>query len=284
MRRISIPSNGKINRVLHVGPVRPDGFHTLHTIYQSVSLCDRITLAQTRKPGIRIRCDRDDVPTDESNLAWQAANRWCGETGVSPAFDVDIQKRIPAGGGLGGGSANAASVLMGLNRMFDDRLSPDCLLDLAAGLGSDVPFFLAGGTALGTGRGECITPLPDMDPLCILAIFPDRPFSTVEMYGILDAHDLLETSFPAAETDELGVGTNTFEQAIPFVHPVMWTEMIRLRDAGWRILLSGSGSTLLLVVPVGRGLPALRTLSLPEGWQAMELQTCKREEVWHVPV
>ncbi len=283
MKRISIPSNGKINRVLTVGPVRHDGFHALQTIYQSVSVCDRITLAQSREPGIRIKCDRHDIPTNESNLAWQAAQLWCAETGMRPAFEVDIQKRIPVGGGLGGGSANAASMLMGLNRMFENPLSRDRLLELAADLGSDVPFFLVGGTAVGTGRGECITPMPDMAPLRILAIIPDTPFPTAAMYRMLDDHGLVEDGVLDPETDELGLGINTFEQAVSIINCSVSAQMERLRESGWRILLAGSGSTILLVVTGADALPAAKQLSLPHSWQTIQMHTLKRDEVWHVP-
>ena len=154
---VRILAPAKINLGLAVLGPRGDGYHELRTIFQAVSLCDRITLRPARS-GVRVNCP---VLPDlgENNLAHRAATLFFEKTGGSGGVRIDLEKRIPSGGGLGGGSSDAAAVLLGCCRLFGLAPEPGVLRDWAAALGSDVPFFLDGGAAVGSGRGEVLTPL-----------------------------------------------------------------------------------------------------------------------------
>ena len=154
---VRILAPAKINVGLAVLGQRSDGYHELRTIFQAVSLCDRIELRRARA-GVRVRCPA--LPgLGERNLAHRAATLFLERTGVPGGVRIDLEKRIPAGGGLGGGSSDAAAVLLGCCRLFGVIPEPGLLRAWAATLGSDVPFFLDGGSAIGSGRGELIEPL-----------------------------------------------------------------------------------------------------------------------------
>src|ERR1051325_4043365 len=153
MSSLLIKSYAKINWTLDVLFKREDGFHELRTVYQTVSLCDRLRLSRT-SAAIEIACDDSRVPTDEANLAHKAATLLRAATGVTEGARVEIEKRIPVAAGLGGGSSNAAATLLGLVRLWRTEIAERELTEIAMALGSDVPFFLTGGTALGVGRGE----------------------------------------------------------------------------------------------------------------------------------
>ncbi|UCF80231.1 MAG: 4-(cytidine 5'-diphospho)-2-C-methyl-D-erythritol kinase [Acidobacteriota bacterium] len=191
---MKIPSFAKLNLGLEAGPRRPDGYHALATLYQTISLHDTLSFSfEGREWQIETRCGRRDkyddadLPAGTDNLVWQALERLrphMGRQGVR----VRIQKRIPVGAGLGGGSSNAAAVLLAVNRALRLGLSWQALYAAAASLGSDVPFFLHGGTALGVGRGEVVCPLPDVwkrAVFYVLAVPPER-LSTEAVYEALD--------------------------------------------------------------------------------------------------
>ena len=155
----------KINLLLEIIGDRPDGFHELVLVLQSVDLADLVELRPLGGERISLHCDHPQVPQDHTNLAYRAAQlmiqQFPGKGGVA----IQLQKQIPIGAGLGGGSADAAAVLVGLDLMWNLGLAQDELLALGAQLGSDVPFCIAGGTAMALGRGEDLTPLPDLDQL-----------------------------------------------------------------------------------------------------------------------
>ena len=149
-------SYAKINLHLQVLGLRDDGYHELETIFQTIDLADEIALQRT-DPGVRLQVVEGDAPSGERNLAYRAATeylkRWAPDQGVH----ISLKKRIPVGGGLGGGSSNAATVLRALRTMVQADVDLDELEELAADLGADVPFFLSGGTAVGVGRGDLIS-------------------------------------------------------------------------------------------------------------------------------
>ncbi|MEM6427077.1 MAG: 4-(cytidine 5'-diphospho)-2-C-methyl-D-erythritol kinase [Cyanobacteria bacterium P01_D01_bin.128] len=166
MRLYSLSAAAKINLYLEIVGDRADGFHELVMIMQSVSLCDRVTVRSLGTDVIRVRCDHPLVPTDKTNLAYRAAelliqtfpNILTHNGGV----EITIEKQIPVGAGLAGGSSNAAAVLIGLDLLWKLGLTQNELQTLAAKLGSDVPFCIKGGTAIATGRGDVLDPLPDL--------------------------------------------------------------------------------------------------------------------------
>lgn len=187
MRLYSLLAAAKINLYLEIIGSRPDGFHELVMVMQSVDLCDRITVRSIGSETIRLRCDQQSLPTDETNLAYRAAQlivqkypegiaRWGG-------VEISLEKRIPVGAGLAGGSADAAATLSGLNLLWELGLTQGELQVLGAELGSDVPFSVSGGCAIATGRGERLDPQVTIDGLyAVLAKYESLSVSTPWAY------------------------------------------------------------------------------------------------------
>lgn len=167
---VTVRSFAKINLGLCIGPVRPDGFHELRTIYQTVGLYDVLKLEVTRGSGIEIHSHDPRVPTDESNTCYRILDRGMAVLKAKGKVVLNIDKRLPVQGGLGGASGNAVAVLVALERALKKRLPGAERLRIAAEVGSDLPLFLVGGTVLGVGRGEEVYPLPDLPATaCVLA-------------------------------------------------------------------------------------------------------------------
>jgi len=171
-----------VNLRLGVGPRRPDGYHELVTVFHAVGLFDELTA--TPADGLTLAISgADDLPADRSNLAWRAAELLAASTGVRPDVHLELTKAIPVAGGLAGGSADAAATLLACARLWD--VSAD-LPALAAQLGSDVAFALLGGTAIGTGRGERLEPVPDHPPLHWVLATAGYGISTAQAYALID--------------------------------------------------------------------------------------------------
>jgi 4-diphosphocytidyl-2-C-methyl-D-erythritol kinase len=191
-----VPS--KVNLHLAVGAVRKDGFHELATVFQSLSLTDEVTVAIADEPGVEVRGEgASGVPTDGANLAWRAVEelaRHAGKGAEEPKVRVLIRKNIPVSGGMAGGSADAAATLVGLASLWKLDMSRDELAHVAATLGSDVPFMLHGGTALGTGRGEQIVPVLTRHTFHWVLAFARGGLATPKVYAELDR--LRETGDP----------------------------------------------------------------------------------------
>lgn len=184
---VTVRAPAKVNLHLSVGRLRPDGFHDLTTVFHAVGLYDEITV--TRADALTIRVEGEsaaDVPADGSNLAARAVNSLAERTGRSPDVDVLIHKGIPVAGGCAGGSADAAAALVACDALWGLGLSKHELADLGAQLGSDVPFALHGGTALGTGRGERLTPVLGVGSYSWVLALAHDGLSTPEVYGELD--------------------------------------------------------------------------------------------------
>ncbi len=168
-----VRSYSKINLGLAIGPVRPDGFHGLTTLYQTLGLHDLVTVSAKRAAETRIALTTNHpfVPRDGRNTAWRMVDRCLERLGVTAEVGIHIEKRLPVQGGMGAGSANAAAALLGLERELGVALSGVERLRLAAEVGSDVPLFLLGGAVLGLGRGELVTPMPDFPKTwCVVAV------------------------------------------------------------------------------------------------------------------
>ena len=169
MRAYSLVAPAKINLYLEIIGSRADGYHELAMVMQSVNLADRLDLYANGTDAIRVHCDHPLVPSDQSNLAYRAAELMAKQFpdcfDKYGGVDITVDKQIPVGAGLAGGSTNAAAVLVGLDLMWELGLTQSELQEIGAKLGSDVPFCIAGGTAIATGRGEKISPLPDLDHL-----------------------------------------------------------------------------------------------------------------------
>ncbi len=185
-----IYSFAKVNLFLRVLNKRPDNYHNLDTLFERISLCDKITLKPRRDNLIKVRCNNPLVPLDESNLCYRAALALRAGYGIDKGLDIKITKRIPVGSGLGGGSSNAASVLLGLNKLWGLKLSKTKLAKLSAKLGSDVPFFVYDAPfARGLARGEKIRVLTRLNKVRLwhILIVPEIHVSTSKIYKKLDS-------------------------------------------------------------------------------------------------
>ncbi|HEX2516591.1 MAG TPA: 4-(cytidine 5'-diphospho)-2-C-methyl-D-erythritol kinase [Chloroflexota bacterium] len=183
MPSISILAPAKINLTLEVLGRRPDGFHALRSVMQVIALADRLTVEPA--DTLTLTCSLPELESAQ-NLVWRAAELLRRETGTAAGAMMNLQKAIPVAAGLGGGSSDAASALLALDRLWDLRLPRGRLLELGARLGSDVPFFLGEtGCALVEGRGELLSPLPDLAPRWVVLVRPPQPLSTAAVFGAL---------------------------------------------------------------------------------------------------
>jgi 4-diphosphocytidyl-2-C-methyl-D-erythritol kinase len=187
MQPYSLLAPAKINLYLEIIGDRPDGYHELAMVLQSIALADQIDLRANGTERFQVHCDHAEVPTDSSNLAYKAAalmaTQFPEAANQYGGVDITIHKNIPVGAGLAGGSTNAAAVLVGLDLMWKLGLTQTEIQELGAKLGSDVPFCVGGGTAIATGRGEKLSPLPDLDNLhLVLAKYRSLSVSTVWAY------------------------------------------------------------------------------------------------------
>ena len=196
---VTVRSPAKINLCLGVGPPRPDGFHALATVYHAVNLFDHVTASSPVTPGrttLEVAADDAtlegvvgslaDVSTDDRNLAVRAAQLLAGHTGTTSGVDLRVRKAIPVAAGLAGGSSDAAAALVACDALWDTRVPPADLQALAAELGSDVPFCLAGGTAVGSGRGEIVEPVPVRGTFWWVLGLAYGGLSTPAVYAALD--------------------------------------------------------------------------------------------------
>lgn len=181
-KTLTARSFAKINLGLKLIGRRADGFHELRTIFQSVDLSDRLTFTARRDDRLVLTCSEERLPTDSRNLVVRAAELLFAAAGVRRGVNISLDKQIPIGAGLGGGSANAATTLLALNRLFHLKADASRLQGIATELGADVPFFLLGGRALGLGRGDELLRLPDPQPTVLLLACPPLSISTREAY------------------------------------------------------------------------------------------------------
>lgn len=185
------PAYAKINLTLDVLGKREDGYHDIKSVMQTISIRDDVEIdVGTGKPW-KLTCTREDIPTDETNLAWKAAKVFYENTKIDPnGIEIRITKRIPSQAGLGGGSADAGAVLRALNKYYDMPFSILALAELGAMVGSDVPFCTVCGTMMVEGRGERLRALPNMPDCCFVVCKPDFSSSTPELYKKLDENGI----------------------------------------------------------------------------------------------
>src|SRR5216684_6545186 len=184
---ITVRSFAKINLGLTIGPLRPDGFHDLRTVYQTIALHDIIHVQVERGAGIEIRCEDPRVPKDVSNTCYRIVERAMEGLRARGRVTITIEKRLPVQGGLGAGSGNAVAALIGLERVLKKKLPGAEKLRLAAEVGSDLPLFLVGGTVLGVGHGEEVYPLPDVPATVCVVATPEIGVSTPKAFADWDA-------------------------------------------------------------------------------------------------
>ncbi len=247
--RLTIRASAKINLDLQVGARRPDGYHDLQTVLQTLDLHDTVTIESRRGP-FALDGDAALMPLDETNLVWRAAAalwRAAGKSGDPRGVHLRVTKRIPSRAGLGGGSSDAATALAGLCRVWRLSATLADLMPIAATLGSDVPFFLVGGTALGLGRGERLFPLANLSRRHVVIVVPDFGVSTLDAYRWL-AEDRASRvgpnpPDPAPWTLHPGGWRNDLEGPVERRRPSVGVIRRRLAAAGAEVArMSGSGS------------------------------------------
>ena len=182
MDKIELFSHAKINLRLDILRKRTDGYHDIRTVFQKVSLRDELEIAISER-GIKVICDNPNVPANEDNLAYRAARTMLNRYKVKDGVSIVIKKNIPVAAGLGGGSSNAASTLLGINQLFGLRIAKQELMKIGRDIGADVPFFIFGKTALATGIGDVLETIEMTPELWLLLITPDIPISTAWAYG-----------------------------------------------------------------------------------------------------
>jgi len=187
-KSVRIPAFAKVNLCLHVIGRRPDGFHELRTIFQTVSLRDKLELSLTKKDEISLEVKNSEIPAGPENLVWRAIDAMRSELKLNDGVHARLEKRIPVARGLGGGSSDAAAALIGMMRLTKKNLPLERLMEIAASLGADVPFFLFGGRALAVNRGDEIYPLPNAPKRTIVVVSPKGiGVSTKDAYAWLSA-------------------------------------------------------------------------------------------------
>lgn len=183
---VAVRSFAKINVGLRIGALRPDGFHELRTVYQTIGLHDVLKVTVGRGCGIEVRCDARGVPDDGSNTCYRVADRVLHAMRRRAKVTIIIEKKLPVQGGLGGASSNAVATLIALERAMKQPLAPDDRMRIAGEVGSDLPLFLLGGTVLGSGRGEQVYPLEDLPSLPCVVATPQAGVSTPEAFARWD--------------------------------------------------------------------------------------------------
>ena len=254
--QVTLPSFAKINWTLRVLGRRGDGFHELCTVFQTVSLADTISFSSSDE--LSLTCGDPSIPTDERNLIIKAAKLLQARGGVNAGAAIHLEKRIPSPGGLGGGSSNAAVALIGLSRLWDLNVSVSDLLEMAATLGSDVPFFLYGGTSMGSGRGDNIEPILNISEQNMLIVTPNVAVSTAQAFADIKAPELTKSAPESILTvcrkearsfdPRQSALINDFEASVFSSHPEIKRVKESLLDLGAvNAALSGSGASVFAI-------------------------------------
>ncbi len=252
----------KLNLFLEIVGRRPDGFHDLNSVFQEIDLADGLRAWPAEKGQTLLSCDLPGIPLGEENLVVKAVNALRQATDRRDGIRFFLEKRIPAGGGLGGGSSDAAAALKLADRLWNLRLSATELAEIGSRVGSDVPFFIYGGAAWCTGRGEKITPLAPNGHLPYFVVMPNWGVSTVKAYQALAGKRLgtrpIEAflqAFAAGEPEAIARESyNRFEEVLGQLEPRQPQLLERLRAIGWPVArLSGSGSAVWCLADRGFG-------------------------------
>jgi len=277
---MEIRARAKINLTLDVVGRRPDGYHELASVMQEIELADTLVLEPAE--DISLVVDPPVVPAGEDNLVLQAARLLQEYGGVRRGAALRLRKRIPVGAGLGGGSADAAAALKGLNRLWRLGLDPGTLAELGARLGSDIPFCLTGGTALVTGRGEVVEPLPYLPRAELVLVKPDLTVSTAEVYRGWDERGLTGGRATPAMLGAVLVRdwravavclANDLEKVTCARHPEVLSVKQHLERAGaLGVLMSGSGPAVFSLWPPG----AAARFAFPSRYRVVATRTVSR--------
>jgi len=308
---VTVRSFAKINLGLRIGARRADGFHELLTVYQTIAPHDSIRIQVDRGTGIEIRCVDPRVPRDESNTCYRVVNKAMQYWRAKGRVVVEIEKRLPVQGGLGGASSNAVAALLGLERVLKKSLPAEERLRIAAEVGSDLPLFLVGGTILGVGRGELVYGLEDLPAIACVIVTPGLGVSTAQAFAEWDRQ--LTVSMPSDRMSELGRGLsawlsasysgaprsgrgraenpllelvragikNDFEEVVFPEYPELSEGKSALESAGAKhASLSGSGSALYGLFSSREAARRAVSKLRRQGWAAQATVTLTRREYW----
>lgn len=249
METLKLLSPAKVNLVLNVKGRRPDGYHELEMVMAKISIYDEITLT-LKSEGVSLSCDNSLVPSGSENIAWRAAAALIEAKKLDTGVHIQLSKNIPMGGGLGGGSSNAAAVLQGLNELTGNSAGMDELMEIGLSLGADVPFFLFEGAAQAEGVGECLSPIDDLPEVWMVLINPGIHVPTATIFGQLNL-GLTKTSknhtiirFNRDISKVVSLLHNDLESVTFKIYPeVEKAKDLLCRYGAAGALMSGSGST-----------------------------------------
>ena len=282
---MKIRSFAKINLGLEIVRKRPDGYHDIRTLFQWIGLFDVLHFQDQPAAEIRLEGNDPSVPWDETNLILRAARSLRARAGVSRGVAIRVEKNIPAGRGLGGGSSNAAATLRALNRLWGLGLDREELIGLGRGLGADVAYFFEGGLCLGEERGDRLTPLPDLPNLPLVLAFPPFPVPTARIYAHLTPSSLTSAGKDSKisgflETRHFGFLENRLEETIFSFYPQLNEYKSLFRNQGAELsLVTGSGSAVYGLfrdrAAAERSLAAMKTRGA-----AVLVETLTREQGW----
>lgn len=279
MKSLTLKAPAKVNYLLDVIRKRPDGYHELRMIMQRVNLCDEITIKLTDTPELTTTCGKKGVPDGPGNIAWKAARTMLDLAGSGQGAEITVTKNIPVAAGLGGGSSDAATVLMGMNELLGLNLSDQRLMEIGLKLGADVPFFIFKQTALAEGVGEQLKAMPEMPKLWVLLVNPGVHVSTAWVYQNLKLTDSRELAklpeFFGSISDVCSIMSNDLETVTIPEFPVIAEIKERLLKAGATAsMMSGSGPTVFgLFTEQEKAQAAQEEITRSEGWFAAAVET-----------
>ncbi len=249
---MKVRAYGKLNLTLDVLGRRPDGYHLLDTVMQSISVWDELDIQTSRQPGVHLQCNKDRLPTDSKNTVYRAAKFFLEDCGlVDQGVYIFIKKYIPSRSGMGGGSADAAAALRGLNEMFKTGLTTEQLMAIGARVGADVPFCVMGGAARCTGVGANVEPVAPLPDCWLVVCKPPAGLSTPRAYSILDQYPLSSTQATPRMLEALEAGNlkrvakclgNRFDETIRLA-PVRALKRAMVDAGALGSMMTGSGSS-----------------------------------------
>ncbi|MEA3560966.1 MAG: 4-(cytidine 5'-diphospho)-2-C-methyl-D-erythritol kinase [Candidatus Omnitrophota bacterium] len=294
MNRLNLDSPAKINLYLKVFDKRPDGYYQVETIIQAIDLCDKLTLTELIS-GIKVSSDSKELPLPKNNLAYKAADLLIKELGINKGVDIFIRKKIPIAAGLGGGSSNAAFVILGLNQLWDLKLDRDTLMEFGKRLGTDVPFFISGyQTALASGRGDEISSLALDNTEWYCLIMPDQGLSTEKIYrklevmrrkegnltfGACDAKMLIQVLRKGYKKDIEKFLYNGLTGIVIGELPVVAEIVNAVESIGLKAVVSGSGPAVYTLVSDRKeAIKVARQISAQNRWTTYITQTYNRRK------
>jgi 4-diphosphocytidyl-2-C-methyl-D-erythritol kinase len=277
----------KINWLLEIGQLRPDNYHELSTLFQTINLYDELFFSLANNISLKIVDEKSsaNLPTDNRNLVIKAANLLASCLSKPLGANIELKKSIPLGGGLGGGSADAAITLLALNKLWQAELKQTELIELAAKLGSDVPFFLIGGTAWGKGRGTEISVAPDINAPYLLLVNPGIEISTSSVYLEFDRltnygqMSTLATYFFTSRETLFAKVNNSLSPMAKAICPTVAVVETKLAELGAEaVLMSGSGATVWAHFPSAISQENAYQALASSGWLVVKSHAISHQE------